>query len=752
MKPTTQKNRLWRALALQSGLLFTAGSLALAPTVSFAETTSTIQSYQIPAGKLSTALADFAKTSGLLLSVDGALLEGQTTQGLNGQFSVKQGLAKLLQGSQLKAHFDGEKRVTINSKDYSGDNVLNTIEVTTDSKLNRSFESRDLSLNEIERFQAKDEAEVFKNDSSIQIGGGSPAAERLYLRGIEGSNLNVTLDGASQGMNLFQHRGNIGTLDPDLLKQVEVQTLPSADQGPGALAGSIRFETVDAQDMLDPGEHIGASLKAGYNSVDEGWKKGGSAYGQFGEHAGLLVHYSDYDYSEYKDGNGDKINGSNGEKKDLFAKFSLLDLEDNSLRVSAENYIDEGLYTGDWDYTSSKAAVPTHQKTERTTYIVDHRYTPENNPWVDWKINAYWSENSLKRETSKMQSNGLGVNLRNIARFDIGQTNHALTVGADYTEEDGHVWDDGHETGTHVDVKTQGLYLQDRMQAGPVLVSFGARFDDFDTRYGNTRLTDTAISPNVGLDAEFGYGLSGFASYGEANRMTGIIPIGWLADTVDNATINQEPGKDRYGKSLKPEKSETTEYGLRFEQTNLMTANDRFKTQVSLFDTRIENLIAQIGGQRGLPVTGFYNEDPITTKGYEIRVDWWTDPFDTHLSFTHANTEQNGKAVAFTRRMAASMGDTIAWDNLWRVTSDISLGYTLKYVADLKRDDIDRSGYTLHNAQLQWQPHQLKGLEIALAVNNIFNEQYSSQASSGDDDSATPEPGRDIRIEASYRF
>ncbi|MEG1055504.1 MAG: TonB-dependent receptor plug domain-containing protein, partial [Janthinobacterium sp.] len=119
-----------------------------------------------------------------------------------------------------------------------------------------------ISRETLQRQQAMDVADIFANEPAVSIGGGASNAQRLYLRGVDGANLNISIDGARQGRSLHQHRGDLGGIDPDLLKQVDIQPGPSADAGPGALGGSIRFDTVDAQDLLAPGKRAGASVRA----------------------------------------------------------------------------------------------------------------------------------------------------------------------------------------------------------------------------------------------------------------------------------------------------------------------------------------------------------------------------------------------------------------------------------------------------------------------------------------------------------
>ena len=623
---------------------------------------------------------------------------------------------------------------------------LSTIVVTAQGEQEPGVD--EIDTEKLQRNLATDMKDVFRSESSIEIGGGSRAAQRIYVRGIEASNLNVTIDGASQGMNHFQHRGNIGGISVDLLKKVEVQTMQTADQGAGALAGSIRFETVDAQDLLPAENQAGAIMRGGYSSVDRGQVIGGSVFGRAGEHLGLLLNYSESDFDAYKDGDGNRIVGSDGEDTNLFFKLSLLELAGHSLRFSVENHQDEGLYTGDWTYGDGTARTPTHQISERDTYTFEHRFTSQSNHLINWKFNAYHSEESLDRSGTETISDSLGIDMRNISRFAIGKTDHALTYGVDWSNEE------GEEVGdvTNIEVENLGIYLQNRVTVSRFLLSFGARFDNYDTTFRDVDINGDEISPNVGAEVNMGLGFTAFASYGEATRAKGIIPIGWLADTEANATINQVEGKNSYTKNMQPESSTTYEYGIRYGAEGLVKEDDRLHLKLAFFDTEIENLILQVGGQRGLPVTGFYNEDPVTSKGYEAKLGWDFGGFDTNLGYTHAVAEdQNGNTISFSRRKAASAGDTLVWDNFWNLNSTLGLGYTLKYVASLDRDDIERDGYTLHNAQVVLTPSFLKGLTVTVAALNLLDEQYRSQASSGEDDTATPEPGRDIRIGMTYK-
>jgi iron complex outermembrane receptor protein len=61
------------------------------------------RSYQIPAGALADALTQFARSAGVILSFDPALVRGRHSEGLDGAYSVSAGFSRLLSGSGLQA-------------------------------------------------------------------------------------------------------------------------------------------------------------------------------------------------------------------------------------------------------------------------------------------------------------------------------------------------------------------------------------------------------------------------------------------------------------------------------------------------------------------------------------------------------------------------------------------------------------------------------------------------------------------------
>ncbi|AXB78343.1 TonB-dependent receptor [Novosphingobium sp. P6W] len=99
------------ALALLSGTAL--GGVAALPGIAAAQDQGAPRAYDIPAGSLSDALNRFAEQSGVQMTYEAALTQGQRTSGLRGSFAPRDALMRLLSGSGLAARPAGEGAMTI---------------------------------------------------------------------------------------------------------------------------------------------------------------------------------------------------------------------------------------------------------------------------------------------------------------------------------------------------------------------------------------------------------------------------------------------------------------------------------------------------------------------------------------------------------------------------------------------------------------------------------------------------------------
>lgn len=102
--PASHRSRLSAAIrhALFASLLVAGPALVATAPLAQAASEQT-RAYAIPAGNLDQALNRFASEAGILLSVDAKLTAGKRSPGLNGNYGVNEGLARLLAGTGLRA-------------------------------------------------------------------------------------------------------------------------------------------------------------------------------------------------------------------------------------------------------------------------------------------------------------------------------------------------------------------------------------------------------------------------------------------------------------------------------------------------------------------------------------------------------------------------------------------------------------------------------------------------------------------------
>ena len=88
--------------------------------------------FHIPAQPLDKAVLVFAEQAGLQVLFDSQMLRGLTSQPLNGDFGVQEGLARLLGSNPVEYRFAGERQVTLTrvSGEAKGALALGTTSVT----------------------------------------------------------------------------------------------------------------------------------------------------------------------------------------------------------------------------------------------------------------------------------------------------------------------------------------------------------------------------------------------------------------------------------------------------------------------------------------------------------------------------------------------------------------------------------------------------------------------------------------------
>ncbi|UBU47701.1 TonB-dependent receptor [Cobetia amphilecti] len=631
---------------------------------------------------------------------------------------------------------------------------MDTLQIE-DDRLNATavIDSEEIALH-----QAHDLKDVFRDTPSVTVGGTTASSEMIYVRGLEDTNLNISVDGASQNGYLFHHSSSFN-IEPELLKRAEVQAGPgAADNGPNALGGSIKFVTKDAQDLLEPGETFGGMVKGSTESAADAVKGTLSVYGEVAPNAGLLFSTSARNSDDYRTGGGDEEEGTGGHQRSYFGKFSLLDQGAHSLRISAEHNEDSGIYCTRPNMECQPFNnVKVDTELSRDTYTANYDYEPGSR-LVDVHTNVFHTKTELDRTTVSTGAElnadveSYGGDLNNTFRFGPEDMNNRLTLGSDY------VYDESSTGSFDEKARNLALYAQHRMTLGAVDLSFGARVDDYKTEYANGEtLDDTDVSPNASLNWRVGGGVELFTGYSTAVRGN----KGREAILADDGvgvgeTLTVEPG-------LEAETSRSTEVGARWKGNDLLTQRDRAGLEVTYFDTHFDNYITDetVGSE-----TTIYNmEGIVTSKGVEARATYGIGGWDMTLGYLTMDLEDNqGETVVDDMGLGNQTGDRWSLDNRYTfVDPQMTIGWTVtayERLTDLPDDQSERAGYATHDVYASWVPRDMQDLTLTAGIYNLFDKEYTDQNTyflepndrRGITTGAITSPGRDVRLSVAYRF
>lgn len=588
----------------------------------------------------------------------------------------------------------------------------------------------------LERRQANDLQDIFADLPNVAVGGGAPAAQKVYVRGLEDTMLNVTVDGATQSGYLFHHQGRL-LVEPELLKQVDVVAgAGEATNGPGALGGAIRFVTKDPEDLLRPGQNLGALLKGGYFSNTDGYKGSASLYGRLTDNWSALATLTQTDHGDYQDADGNTQPYTSSERFTGFAKLVGELTDEQRVALSYERSEDQAFRLHRPHWRPSVRNAPIDQEVIRETVTGKYGFTSNANDWLDLDLTLYRTEASLDHidgpfgdYIGAMES--YGGDLRNRSRIG----DHTVTYGIDYRQDEGRLgsplYGTDREEGSVV-----GLYLQNRYQLTDRLqLSAGARYDWFelDEELTGNSFSESGLSPNLGFSFDATERLNLHGGWARAIRGTQIKEL-FVLDYYRNAEDRREETADNY------------QLGATYRHGNLYLAAE-------VFEMRIDDVVGQVEPA----VLGNLGE--LKSRGFNASVGYEWERLDASLSYSQARPKLNGEPLSDDdMAIGTSIGNTWVANVNFQATNSLELGWTGRFaerLTDVASNYPEKAGYGVNDVYARWQPLASDHLTLSLRVNNVFDKQHVDHASYGDAGDVAhglPDPGRDIRLSASYRF
>lgn len=636
-------------------------------------------------------------------------------------------------------------------------NELDTIDVVSD---NYSPQVSNVAAKGVVKVrQATKMSDVLRGVPGVNVNGARSVVERYSIRGIPEEYLAVTVDGARQNGYGFHHGGNYG-IDPEILKRVDIDVgSNSVATGAGSLGGSIKFETVDASDMLEEGQNFGGKVKYGWGSNGNSHQSTAMLYGRNGD-LDLLGYFNYRHQLDGKDGDGTK-NANKGHLQNYLLKAKYNISPEQWVKISAERYnnaafsctrANMAMCLGD----NPNDPVRQYAGIKRETYTLGYGYNPSDNPWVNIKANAY----STETETTVMGSpktkiKTVGGTLSNTSETDLGITHHRILVGGEYYKTKEQALGSTQNDYVIRLTSTSG-YIEDQISIADFTFIPGIRYDHY--RADLSQTVDKSyhrFSKAFGIRYAATEDLVLFGNYTELFKG----PDG--QDLVVRGTRT-------YHDSIQAVKGENQEVGFNFAKGNLL-GDDDFSLTAKYFHTHYDSLVhtVNIGG---LSANG--NMGPVTLKGVEASLNYRYENVSTGLSYARARSRQNTDIGTNTgvKGYAAlpDSGDRFTFSLAYRFPEqNVEWGWNTSWVRGITLFEENSSGrgrnvkyfpgynhkdgYTVSNTYITWAPKQVKGLEMTFGMDNIFNKTYKDQ-SSNYYEALDYEPGRNYKLSVSYKF
>jgi len=615
--------------------------------------------------------------------------------------------------------------------------------ISIDAKADVITGGTQLEAEDFDRINPETLRDIFRQEPGVEVGSPIAISQKVYVNGIEDSNLNVDIDGARQANRTYHHVGTT-MVDPGLFKAVKIETgVAPSDAGPFALAGTISLETKDGRDFVGKDEMFGGFGKITYNDNSDGLAEDLALAGRHGGFD-ILFYGRDANGGEYKDGAGENVQGSEPSMDNFLAKVGYTAPNGYRIKVSATRYDDIALRDARPNFSLPNASGRAYTDYSRQSTTLSFGDETPTDSW-DPKFSISRTFSHLDTEQFANSRNiiarveSINGKLQNTFTTGYGK----ITVGGDFLFDEG---SGGVTSVSHTDrseeVDNYGLFIQDRWEVNEAFrTSFGTRIDRNKLTGNNgEELTNTGLSGNVNAEYDINKMLM---VYGGASSVFGGIPMTEMAvQTADRNYDDVDPSRSYSGK------------------IGANVKHGAFTVDGHLFKTRIKN-------SHDLTSATRRTEYDLVTEGgnLSVRYDYAEGFMRGGFSRTDVTVDgvipvSGGGAEHY---QGALFGDKFTFEASHTFASyGLRVGTTNEWV--LENDETQEvfgealNGYFVANAYAEWMPEQIPGLMLRADVKNLFDRTYTDRSNAGQYNLSVStvepynDPGRTILVTAKYDF
>lgn len=623
--------------------------------------------------------------------------------------------------------------------------------------------------------QATDFQELIGDAPGLTIEGGPRGmAQEPNIRGFQNDQVVLRLDGGR--FNFDQaHRGRF-FIDPDLVQRVEIiRGGGSTLYGSGALGGVIALETRDVDDILAPGDTLGARLLGGYASNGQIGQASATVVGRSGRFDALGYLGWQPMGEDLVDGAGNRIEASALDIMNGLVKFGFEPSAASRFELSGSLYKDEGTVPVNGNSTSDPAT-DVDRDADVSTARLGWTYAPEDSDLIDLSVLGYY--NGLEITEDRLSDGRADKTRYDTTGFEIVNRS-SFTAGAPMTVVYGVEAFRDTQSGTRngaakpqfpdADATTVGVFAEATIQVGERFeVVPGLRYDNYQRdpdAAGLDNVDEGFWSPRLGLSFRPNDDWQVYGNVARAFRAPGLTEL--YNDGVHFATpgFPLGPGMTFTGinsfvpnPNLEPESSTQFELGARYAAGNVLRDGDMLSGSVNAYYADVDDFISQtvtfIDFSTATPVPGGLLVGGTTTTenvdaklwGFEGEIDYDAGRWFGGLTLTIPRGEaDDGSALGSIPqdRLSATFG--------LRPADPWELGLEATFAA--KKDDVPEGSppadaWTTVDAFGSWAPPspQFQGAVLRAGIDNLFDEEYAIYPN------GLNQPGRTFKITATVLF
>ena len=643
---------------------------------------------------------------------------------------------------------------------------------------------------EMRRKQASTYAELLDDVPGVTITGGPRGiAQEPNIRGFQDGQVVIRADGVRQNFNLA-HRGRF-FVDPAILKQVEIlRGGASTLYGSGALGGVIFLDTLDAQDLVKPGDSWGNEVKVAGNGQGGSFLRSIALATEQGSVDALAFYAERPMYSDLRDGSDKPILDSRINSWSSLFKVGWEPDDANRFEISTMGYSDSGdtPNTAQEDTsvprTRSGRLVARNLNSQVTRLGWD--YTSRTNQLLDLSLSGYLNDVSITerryrdRRFDTTDFSTLGGEVTNISRFTMGVP-VTLAYGVELFRDDQEATRNGQQRLQAPNAQRQfrAAFAQADFELRPgVTLTPGLRYDSFDLNADSDRFADRSesqISPRLALNWQPNDNSQLFLSASQSFRAPTLTEL--YADGVHFSDQGGTLGDRRKPQTpiftginefiptpnLKPERATQVEIGGRYRRNNLgesgnsmqLSANVYYASVNDFIDNRVQFI--DFSTARFNPrthkvemngTTKNYNVDAVL-YGFEGEIS-----YDAQRWFASANvTLPRGHQTRENGQLASIPQDRLVLVGGLRPTPGVEIGLRSTIAGEISKEDLPARvdptpSFVVFDLFANWQPgwEKLEGVSFSAGIDNLTNETYRIHGS------GVNSTGRAVRAAANIVF